>query len=224
MFLFDFPESGKSACFGLGKDKDIPLCSPQKCVSTLDPQVGESLTAAAAFCGADWFFPRVFAAACAAASRALLFLLMVFVKWWDPLFLVSCMVLLGLFTLSSVLYLIKESNELFVLDSTAAAASDGDFALEERHSLLEEEMKVERGLNCSGAVACEFVFDLVGLEFVPESDREVGLTHRQWPDRGYRGIRRPDGWTSLAVFRSLQQRCTSDLGTLGTKNEFPVPG
>ena len=40
VFLFDFPESGKSACFGLGKDKDIPLCSPQMCVSVLDPQVG----------------------------------------------------------------------------------------------------------------------------------------------------------------------------------------
>ena len=85
---------------------------------------------AAAFCGADWFFPRVFAAACAATSGALLFLLVLFVKWWDPLFLVSCMVLLGLFTLSSVLYLIEEGNELFVLDSTAAAASDGDFAPE----------------------------------------------------------------------------------------------
>ena len=55
VFLFDFPESGKSACFGLGKDKDIPLCSPQICVSILDPQVGGGLTAAAAFCGADWF-------------------------------------------------------------------------------------------------------------------------------------------------------------------------
>ena len=43
-FLFDFPESGKSACFGLGKDKDIPLCSPQMCVSILDPQVGGGLT------------------------------------------------------------------------------------------------------------------------------------------------------------------------------------
>ena len=36
---------------------------------------------------------------------------------------------------------------LFVLDSTAAAASVGDFALEERHFVLEDEEKVERGLN-----------------------------------------------------------------------------
>ena len=94
-FLFDYPESGKSACFGLGKDKVIPLCSPQMCVSVFDPQVGGSLVAAAAFCGAARSFPRVFAAACAATSGALLFLLVVFVNSWDPLFLVSGMVLLG---------------------------------------------------------------------------------------------------------------------------------
>ena len=99
----------ESACFGLGKDKVIPLCSPQMCVSILDPQVGGGLRAGAAFCGAARLLPRVFAAACAAASGALLFLLVVFVKWWDPLFLVSGMVLLGLFALSSVLYLIVES-------------------------------------------------------------------------------------------------------------------
>ena len=118
VFLFDFPESGKSACFGLGKDKVIPLCSPQMCVSILDPQVGGGLRAAAAFRGAARFFPRVFAAACAAASGALLSLFVVFVKWWDPLFLVSCMVLLGLFALSSVWYWIEESDEYI-----AAAAS-----------------------------------------------------------------------------------------------------
>ena len=76
---------------------------------------------------------------------------------------------------------------LFVLDSTAAAASVGDFALEERHFVLEDEEKVERELNCSAAAALEFDFGLVDLDSVLESDGEVWAQHRQQPDRGYRG-------------------------------------
>ena len=76
---------------------------------------------------------------------------------------------------------------LFVLDSTAAAASVGDFALEERHFVLEDEEKVERELSCSAAAALEFDFGLVDLDSVLESDGEVGHNTRQQPDRGYRG-------------------------------------
>ena len=68
---------------------------------------------------------------------------------------------------------------LFVLDSTAAAASVGDIALEERHSVSEDEEKVERGLNCSAAAVFEFDFGLVDLESVLESDGGGWAQHRQ---------------------------------------------
>ena len=142
MFLFNFPESGKNAWFGLGKDKVIPWCSPRNCVSIFDPQVGGSLIAAAAFGGAAQSFPCGCAAAGAAASGALLFVLVVSVSSLDPLFLRSGMVLLRLFALSSVMYLIEENDEyiaaaasvvaLFLWQEVwmvAAAASDGLFVL-----------------------------------------------------------------------------------------------
>ena len=97
-----------------------------------------------------------------------------------------------------------------MLDSTAAAASDGDFALEERHSLLEDEVNVERGLNCSAAAACEFVFGLDDLEFVPGSDRDVG--HNTASSL-------TEGFGDQASGR-VQQLCTSNLGTLGDKKRI----
>ena len=57
----------------------------------------------------------------------------------------------------------------------------------------------------------EFVFGLVDSESVPESDGEVGH------NTASSGIRRPDGWTSLAVFRSLQQLHLRSLGRILAK-------
>ena len=92
---------------------------------------------------------------------------------------------------------------LCVLDSTAAA-SDGDFALEERHSVSEDDEKVERcELNCSAAAALEFDSGLVDLESVLESDGEVGHnTASRYRGSGVRTGGRP--WRCSAARRPVE--------------------